>query len=388
MKKKVLFVIDSLNSGGAEKSLVSLLTLFNFEKYDVDLLMFSQKGLYLPLLPKEVNVLGVSDFRKFEKPFIKRFIKQSYNKLGNSLSLRNPINSAMHSSQINWKWQSKGLRQLITTYDFAIAYSQGFPTYFVAEKVKSIKKYCWINTDYKKAPYNKKFDENYYNKFNNIVAVSESNKGIFIDEMPCAKAKTLVIYDIISPKFVRSLSGQPGAFNDQYEGLRILTIGRLVDVKGYDLAIKACFQLKKEGFNFKWYAIGEGILKPKLEKLVKEYDLEDTFIFLGSHKNPYNFLGKCDIYVQPSRFEGFGMAIAEAKILHKPIVSTNFSVVNDQINNKENGLIVNMNPKDICWGIKEMITNKELKEKITQNLKSETMGTEDEIYKLYNLMDI
>ncbi|RBP03154.1 glycosyltransferase [Rossellomorea aquimaris] len=385
MKLKILFVIDSLNSGGAEKSLISLLSLFDYDKYDVDLLMFSRKGLYLSLLPKEVNVLKAPEtLGKHQRINLKHL----YLKLGNSLSLRNPFyKKFLHSSQINWKWKSQGIKQLDEKYDIAIAYSQGFPTYFVAEKVESTKKYCWINTDYKKASYNKKFDTQFYYQYNNIVAVSESNKEIFIKEMPLAKDKTLVIYDIISPKLVRTMSKQPVAYRDNYKGLKILTIGRLVDVKGYDLAIKACYQLKKEGLNFKWYSIGEGELKPKLEKLVKDYGLEDTFIFLGPHQNPYNYLKMCDIYVQPSRFEGFGMAIAEAKILHKPIISTNFPVVYNQIEDGKNGIIVSMNPKEISQGIKKIITNKELNEKIIYNLKHESMGTENEIYKLYSLIE-
>jgi glycosyltransferase involved in cell wall biosynthesis len=385
MKLKILFVIDSLNSGGAEKSLVSLLSLLDYDKYDVDLLMFSRKGLYLSLLPKEVNVIVDSEALENLQ---RKNLKQLYYKLGNSLSLRNPIyKNFFHSAQINWKWKSKIIKQLNKKYNVAIAYSQGFPTYFVAEKVESTKKYCWINTDYKKASYNKRFDEHFYNYFDNIVAVSESNKEIFIKEMPSAKDKTLVIYDIISPKLVRSMSEQPAAFQDNYKGIKILTIGRLVEVKGYDLAIKACYQLKKQGINFKWYSIGEGGLKPKLEKLVKDYGLEDTFVFLGPHQNPYNYLKMCDIYVQPSRFEGFGMAIAEAKILHKPIISTNFPVVYNQIENGDNGIIVSMSPNEISQGIKKIIRNKELKEKIISNLKHESIGTENEIHKLYRLIE-
>ncbi|MCA1061474.1 glycosyltransferase [Rossellomorea aquimaris] len=385
MKLKILFVIDSLNSGGAEKSLISLLSLLDYDAYDVDLLMFSRKGLYLPLLPKKVNVIEESEV--LEKLQRKNF-KQFYLKLGNSLSLRIPFyKNFMHSAQINWKWKERGVKQLNQKYDVAIAYSQGFPTYFVAEKVESTKKYCWINTDYKKASYNKRFDEKFYYRFDNIVAVSESNKEIFIKEMPLAKDKTLVIYDIISPRLVRSMSEKPVSYQDNYKGIKILTIGRLVEVKGYDLAIKACYQLKKQGINFRWYSIGEGELKPKLEKLVKDYDLEDTFIFLGPHQNPYNYLKMCDIYVQPSRFEGFGMAIAEAKILHKPIISTNFPVVFNQIENNENGIVVDMDPKEISQGIKKIIRNKELKEKIIYNLKHEFIGTENEIHKLYRLIE-
>ncbi|MED3939489.1 glycosyltransferase [Priestia megaterium] len=391
--KKILFVIDSLSSGGAEKSLVSLLTLLDYKKYDVDLLMFSPTGLYLPLLPKEVNVLEVPKFIRIQHNNIMHLIKNKnfkelYLRFRASFSLRNPsAKKNMHSAQINWRWMSKGIDKLSKKYDIAIAYSQGTPTYFVAEKVKAVKKICWVNTDYKKALYNKVFDAKYYSQYGNVIAVSDHNKEVFINEMPSVKEKTSVIYDIVSPKLIKSMSVNNGGFQDGFDGVRILTIGRLVDVKGYDMAIEACYKLKKQGFKFKWYVIGEGSLKSKLENMIKEFQLEDTFIFLGIFQNPYVFLKQCDIYVQASRFEGYGLAIAEAKILQRPIVATNFTVIHNQIQNRENGLIVNMNPEAIYQGIKEIIKDNNLKEHFYKNLSQENVGTEEEIYKLYSILE-
>ncbi|MGX2961382.1 glycosyltransferase [Peribacillus sp. JNUCC 23] len=391
--KKILFVIDSLNSGGAEKSLVSLLTLLDYQKYDVDLLMFSPVGLYLPLLPKKVNILDVPDFIKVQHNSLKYLIKNKnfkelYIRLRASLSLRNPNNKKnMHSAQISWRWISQGADKLNKKYDVAIAYSQGTPTYFVAEKVEAAKKVCWVNTDYKIAPYNKSFDTKYYKQYKEVIAVSDHNKSVFINEMPSAKEKTSVIYDIVSPKLVKSMALNDGGFDDNFDGLRILTIGRLVDVKGYDMAIEACYKLKMQGYKFKWYVIGEGSLKSKLENMIKELQLQDTFILLGIYQNPYVFLKQCDIYVQPSRFEGYGLALAEARILQKPIVATNFTVVHNQITNRENGLIVSMNSEAVYEGVKEIIENNNLKEHFCKNLSNENVGTEEEIKKVYLMIE-
>ena len=137
---------------------------------------------------------------------------------------------------------------------------------------------------------------------------------------------------------VRNLSLESKGYEDEFSGVRILTIGRHVYLKGYDMAIDAAKLLKEEGINFRWYSIGEGILTSELKQKVKEYGLSENFIFLGTFTNPYPFIKECDIYCQPSRFEGFGMAIAEAKILNKPSVVTKFDVAYDQINNNKNGL--------------------------------------------------
>ncbi|MGO4274865.1 glycosyltransferase, partial [Paenibacillus sp. TAF58] len=322
------------------------------------------------------------------KLIINKKYKDLYLRFRGSLSLRNPYKiKNMHGAQISWSWTSKGIDKITERYDVAIAYSQGTPTYFVAEKVVADKKFCWVNTDYKVAPYNKSFDTAYYEQFDNIVAVSELNKEVFIQEMPIAKEKTNVVYDIISPSLIKSMANQQGGFTDEYDGVRILTIGRLVDAKGYDMAIEACFKLKTQGFKHKWYVIGEGHLKEKLEMMIKKYKLEDTFILLGTFHNPYVYLKQCDIYVQPSRFEGFGLAIAEARILQKPVIATNFTVIHDQIKDGENGLIVNMNSEDLHMGISKILGNSSLREHIRENLGKESIGTEEEINKVYAMIE-
>lgn len=393
MKKDILFVIDSLGSGGAEKSLVSLLTLFDYSKYNVDLMIFSPTGLYLPLLPKEVNVLDVPEFLQNQSKGIKyliknRKIKDLYFRVRLSLDIRNRyLKNKFHGAQISWKWTSKEIDNLNKEYDVAIAYSQGMPTYYVADKVNADKKICWVNTDYKKAPYNPAFDYTYYEKFNNIVAVSDYGKKAFIEKMPDMKSKVEVVYDIISPTLIRKMSCEDGGFDDEYDGIRILTIGRLVEVKGYDIAIEAAYKLKQDGIDFRWYAIGEGNLRGKLENKVKELGIEDKFIFIGTHTNPYKYLKQCDIYVQPSRFEGFGLAIAEARLLGKPVIATNFTMVHNQLKNKKNGIIVEMDSEKLYEGIKIIIENKSLRDFICMNLFNEDVGTENEIYNIYKIIE-
>lgn len=393
MKKNILFVIDSLASGGAEKSLVSLLTLFDYSRYNVDLMMFSKSGLYLPLLPKKVNILDVPEFLKNQSKGIKYLIKNGkvkdlYFRMRLSSNIRNPyIKNKFHGAQINWKCISSRIEVLKKKYDVAIAYSQGMPTYYVTDKVNSDKKICWVNTDYKKAPYNPVFDIRYYKKFDNIVTVSDYGRKAFIEKMPTLKSKIEVVYDIISPTLINRMSCKGDGFEDEYDGIRILTIGRLVDVKGYDMAIEAAYKLRKDGMDFRWYVIGEGNLKNKLEKMVHKFKLEENFIFLGTTHNPYTYLNQSDIYVQPSKFEGFGMAIAEARMLGKTIVATNFTTVHNQLRSEENGIIVGMSPEELYYGIKKVLENKDLRNIIYLNLLKEDIGTEAEIYKIYDMIE-
>ncbi|MDU4936123.1 MAG: glycosyltransferase [Peptostreptococcaceae bacterium] len=393
MKKNILIVIDSLTSGGAEKSLISLLTLFDYDKYNVDLLLFYQRGLYLPLIPKEVNIIEPPEFLKRINKGIKGNlsdgdIKALYLRSGLSISCRNPLmTKKYHGAQIIYKWLSKGIKKLDKNYDVAIAYSQGMPTYYVAEKVQAKRKLAWVNIDYKVAGYNKDFDMKYYEKFDKVVAVSHSCKDVLIEEIPILENKVDVIYDIISDKLIKNMAKEEGGFSDNFEGIRILTIGRIVYQKGYEMAIEAAAKLKQDGFNFRWYAIGEGKLKEKLENRIAELNLQDNFIFLGTYQNPYTFLKQTDIYVQPSRYEGYGLVIAEARILHKPIVATNFTVVHNQILNEKNGLISEMNSQSLYECVKRMIEDYKLRKHVCENLNQESPGTEEEILKIYKLIE-
>jgi len=384
MKKSILFVIDSLNSGGAEKSLVSLLSLINYEKFDVELLLFKKGGLYFPLIPKEVKILDIPEYFDNVKD---NKIKIRIAKIKNSILIRNPIyKKKFHGAQITAKNILKTSDNQIKKYDVAIAYSQGFPTYYVAEKVDALKKICWVNTDYKKAGYNPNFDKKYYEKYNYMVAVSEKNKEVLESVYPEFRDKIRVIYDIISPDLVKKMANEGQGYEDKFEGIRILTIGRHVNLKGYDMAIDAAKLLKESGVNFRWYSIGEGVLTEELKKQVKKNNLDSEFVFLGTYTNPYPFIKQSDIYCQPSRFEGFGMAIAEAKILMKPIVATNFEIVYDQIDDGKNGLIVQMNANDISQAICNLINNREIWNEKIKNAKCSFNKEKSSITDFYNII--
>ena len=394
MKKRVLFVIDSLHSGGAEKSLVSLLNLFDYENYEVDLLTFKEGGLYASLLPKNVILINVPDIFNRMKVSILDLIKRKDFKfalwrVNTSITLRYKakVTKIKHGAQLMWTRLNNVIPKLEKEYDIAIAYSQGTPTYYVVEKVVAKKKLCWVNIDYRFAGYNREFDFKYYEKFNNIVAVSNMCTDVLKDVFPEFKDKIITIYDIISEKLINNMASEGKGFVDNYKGIRILTIGRLVYQKGYEYAIEAAKYLKDKNIDFIWYVIGEGNLRSELEKMVIEYNLQDNFKFLGIFTNPYPFIRECDIYCQPSRFEGFGLAIAEARILNKPIVATNFDIVYDQIRDGENGLISEMNGYSVSKNIERLIEEKNLKREIINNMRMEQVGTEDEIKKVLKLLE-
>ena len=396
MKKNVLFVIDSLHCAGAEKSLTTLLSLLDYSKYDVDLQLFGYGGALEELVPKEVNILKPMEYIKFSSLSTKNAVIKSLknmnfkmlsSRLKFSLAIRKNNYSNAQKARIYWQKVSNVIEENNKEYDIAISYAQGVPTFYVAEKVCAKKKLAWVNVSYKLEDEDRVFQEQFYDKYNKIVAVSDSAKNIFLETFPKYTDKLEIIYDINDANFIRRMSEQGQSYNDNYTGLRILTIGRLANQKGYDIALEACKILKEKGIEFKWYSLGIGPLKEEIEKYINENNLENNFKLLGVKSNPYPFIKDCDIYVQTSKSEGFGIAIAEARMLNKPVVTTIFDAVYNQMKDRKNGLVVDMNSQGIVNGILELINNKKLTNEIISYLKTEKKGNTEELEKFYKLIE-
>ena len=394
--KKVLFVIDSLHCAGAEKSLTTLLSLLDYSKYDVDLQLFGYGGALEELVPKEVNILKPMEYIKFSSLSTKNAVIKSLknmnfkmlsSRLKFSLAIRKNNYSNAQKARVYWQKVSNVIEKNNKEYDIAISYAQGVPTFYVAEKVCAKKKLAWVNVSYKLEDEDRVFQEQFYDKYNKIVAVSDSAKNIFLETFPKYTDKLEIIYDINDADFIKKMSDQGQSYNDNYTGLRILTIGRLANQKGYDIALEACKILKEKGIEFKWYSLGVGPLKEEIEKYINENNLENNFKLLGVKSNPYPFIKDCDIYVQTSRFEGFGIAIAEARMLNKPVVTTRFDAVYNQMKDRKNGLVVDMNSQGIVNGILELINNNKLTNEIISYLKTEKKGNTEELEKFYKLIE-
>lgn len=368
MKKRVLFIIDSLTCGGAEKSLVSLLPLLNQEKYKLYLWTRSPGGAFASLVPKHVHIVNqpeypIFDHLKFKLGGILYSIMFRWNKF---------IGKNEHTAETLWKCQGWAIKIPKGNWDTVVSYQQGMPTYLVANKFNGCKKIAWVNADIFKAGYNTKFNNQFYQKLDFICPVSDKLHKMMDMRMPEFSEKYITVWDIINPDLTRKLAKESCVNLRKDNGEYIfVTTGRLVPPKGYDIAIEAAKILKENGVKFKWYFIGDGPERQKIEHGIKTNELLNHIVLLGLQTNPYKYMEQADVYVQTSKFEGFGMTIAEAKILGKPIVSTNFDVVYNQITHEKNGLIAEMNGKSIADSIYRMITDNELRKSIIDEVKRE-----------------
>ncbi|MEN8076855.1 glycosyltransferase [Clostridioides difficile] len=386
--KNVLFVIDSLTCGGAEKSLISLLNNIDYSIYNVDILLFKRGGEFERFLSGKVNLLEIPDYFKFlNGQGKKNKINYGIHRLKTSLSLRinNIKKNKIHSEQIVYNSIKGILQPLNKKYDVAVAYSQGLPTYFVSDKVEASKKLAWINCNYIKTIYDKDLDNKFYNNIDKMVVVSQFIYDSMCDMKYRYKDKMKIILDIVDPKLIMNMAIEERAKEMEEEvKFKILTVGRLATVKGYDLVIKTSNLLKKNNFEFKWFIIGEGPQRNEIKDLIHSYSLENEVILLGAKANPYPYMKDCDLYVQTSRKEGFGLTVMEAKILKNVIVSTNFDTVSELLKTNFDGIVVDKDENSIYESIRDLINDKSLYNKIKSNVESlKPYSSTNEIEKFY-----
>lgn len=393
MKKKLLFIIPNLNSGGAEKALLSLLQTLDFDKYEVDLLLFKKEGIFLNQLPKEVHLLPEpKNYSYFDMPLVKAVtelitklkFKVLFYRLAAIYIYKTEKTPTVREQKV-WSFMKNALYNLDKEYDVAIGYLQKTANYFCIDKVKATKKIGFVHNDYRMLQLDKTIDEPYFRKFDSIVTISEVCESILKEEFPQFSDKISLMYNISSPKSIRKMAEAKVEIDTSVP--TIVTVGRLNDQKGLDIAIDACKILIDKGHQLKWYIVGEGNLRPNLERQIAENNLQANFILLGLKENPYPYVHQATIYAQPSRFEGKSIAIDEAKILHKPILVTNFPSAKDQIEHLVNGYVVEINAQSIADGIATLLTDKEIANTLVLNLQKESLGTESEIEKMYQLME-
>lgn len=385
MKKKLLFVIDSLICGGAEKSLVSLLPLLNQEKYEIHLWMLHRGMVFESLLSDNIVIEPEPSYNVYERAKF-RIAHICYSIL---FRLKSLLGKSEHTAETFWKCVGNAYKVPSGTYDIAIAYQQGVPTYMVSTKINAQKRIAWINADIFAAGYDISYNAAFYDQYDALVPVSQNLESVLREKYPQYSEKYHCIYDILNPDLIRRQSQIPVddfIFNHQHP--LIVTTGRLAIAKNHRLAVEAAKILQDRGVEFVWLFVGDGEERPNIESLIKIYNLQKYVILLGERTNPYPYMAQCDVYVQTSSFEGYGLTIAEAKILGKPVVSTNFDVVHDQIKHEHNGLIAEMTPESVADNILRLINDTDLKNRIIANVNKEKNTTYmTEVEKVEKLFD-
>lgn len=356
--KQLVFVIESLDLGGAEKSLVTLLQNIDYKKYAVDLILFKKGGIFEKEVPQEVSVI-YNNYLKLN--FIERIqyrLKKEFN------------SSNYHPAQLLWQVINSKFKYETKEYDFAISYSQGFTTYYVDRYVVATKKFAWLNTDYQKTGFKIEFDYPIYKNYDEVVAVSPEAKQTLENELNKIKKKLSIkiIKDISDKKVIVQKSNEPLPTVFKENIVNIVTVGRLSKDKGLHLVVESCKKLIDKGYLVHWYIVGEGTERATLEELIKKETLTTHITLVGMTDNPYPYMKACDIYVQTSLFEGLGLTVIEAASLYKPIVCTNFPTVYRTLKDGETGLIAEMHSDSLTEKIEFLLNDNNLLNRLITNL--------------------
>lgn len=394
-KKKILFAMPYLGCGGVESTLFSLLDVIDREQYEITLLLLENKGDFNERIPHDVLVRYIEIPEKEKGIFYgKKNVLKSYLRSGKiwkvpEFILYNIQNSLTEDRTHNAAYFDRiaaSIPELEGEYDLAIDYFgyATFTTFYVAEKVRAYVKVSWLHSIFSR--FSPKAFEKWYAKMDTIYAVSQMVKADFESIFPgidCVQP----FYNIINPIVIKARANKLCDCDDGFEGIKILTVGRICHEKGIDLAIEVGKKLLADGYTFRWYIVGGGSQEDiyAIKKLLLPGD--ENFMFLGVKKNPYPYMKQCDIYVQPSRFEGYCTTTNEARIIGCPIVTTDVSGAREQIEDGKTGLVVESTVDGIYNGVKNLIENPELRKVFTENLKNIDCDTRKEVQKIYRLLD-
>ena len=272
-------------------------------------------------------------------------------------------------------------------YDLAISFLT--PHYFVAEKVRAKEKIAWIHTDYSVVQVDTASELAMWSRYDSIASISENVTETFLSVFPALKEKIVLIENIL-PKAL--ISRQANAFtveNEMPNGstIKLLSIGRFSNPKNFDNVPDICRRILKAGLDIKWFLIGYGGDEPLIRQRIQEAGMEDRVMILGKKENPYPYIKACDLYVQPSRYEGKAVTVREAQMLCKPVVITRYATSASQLEDGVDGVIVPMDNEGCAEGIAAVIRDEKLRQKLIENTKARDYTNAEEIQKIYRVME-
>lgn len=394
MRKKILFIIGILDTGGVSKSMLSLLNVIDKEKYEVSLLMMNTSGAFSNQIPARIRVLSDSRLTALTSGFsgIKDLISfrkgTGFHPLLAFLSLIRFVFSFIDKSLAGVFLARISPKITDENFDLIIDYNGQQDLYYMVDKLNGKQKITFFHSDYRKWRYYEKADRKYFGKVDGIYTISEECVSALKEVFPEYTDKFHLMENITSPSLINKLADEliePTLAKQQHDFI-IASLGYVSIGKGSELAVQVAKKLKEAGISFEWWFIGGVTNDWDYQGFVKKNGLEDNVKFLGVKANPYPYLKRADLYVHLSKFEGKSIALDEVKVLCKPVVVTNFSTVHDQFEDRVNASICEMTVEDATDKVTELIHNASLRQSYIDYLKQHIVDNSNEIEKIYSLL--
>lgn len=400
MKPRIIILMHYMELGGAESALLGLLQSVDPARADVDVFLYDHRGELMKYIPTDkVNLLPeVTAYKMIERPFME-CVKSGHIgvALGRWLAKKTVDKSPVPAGKDNIRiytrvadWVEHFVPKIQPDVEYDLAISFLMPHNYVVKKVRAKKKLGWIHTDYSTVHVDVKRELPVWSKLDYIASISEEVGEKFVETFPTLKDKIIPIENILSSTFIRQRAEEDTvSLGDNPSTVKLLTIGRFSNPKKMEEIPMICRKIVDEGVDIKWYIIGYGSAEIEQEVLenAKRESVSDRVMLLGKKENPYPYIKACDIYVQPSRYEGKSITVREAQILCKPVIVTNYPTASSQIQDGVDGIIVPMDVDACAQEMVEFIRDKEKQERIVTYLKEHDYGNEKEIEKIYQLVD-
>ena len=257
------------------------------------------------------------------------------------------------------------------------------------EKVKSRKKIAWNHTDYAILGPDKAYDRELYQKLDFVVSVSETCTGQLLKSYPELQEKAITIENVLSKRLIKLQAETSDVAAEMLNdgSIKLLSIGRFTNAKNFDNVPDICRRILEAGLDIKWYLIGYGGEEPLIRQRIQEAGMEDRVIILGKKENPYPYLKACDLYVQPSRYEGKAVTVREAQMLCKPVVITRYATSASQLEDGVDGVIVPMDNEGCAEGIVRLLKDPERMKQLSTVCAQRDYTNAGEVEKIYKCME-
>lgn len=396
MKKRILIVSHAMEIGGAERALLGILENIDTEMYQVDLFLMRHEGELLNLIPKNINLLPeIPEYTVLARP-IKTVLKERHFLLaaariyGKYRAKKFDKKKKYTESGVAIEYSHKYTKRFMPTiqpdvqYDMAISFLT--PHYFVYEKVKAKCKIAWIHTDYSVVQVDIESEQKMWGTYDYIASISEDVTRSFLRTFPSLEKKMILIENILPKILIEKQAEELVQEKFDTQTINLLSIGRFATQKNFDNVPDICKRILEKGVNVKWYLIGYGSDEALIRKKIDEVGMQNRVIILGKKENPYPYIKMCDIYVQPSRFEGKCVAVREAQMLEKMVIITNYTTSGSQLEDGVDGIIVPMDNKGCADKMSEILTDATLKKKIVENVQQRDYTNAKEIEKINRLI--
>ncbi len=395
MKKKILIIMPSMFIGGAERSLLGLLEAFDYSSVDVHLFLYRHEGDFLSLIPEQVNLLPeIPQYRTFDVPIksllfhksfffgAARLLSKAAMKLHCLVTRETP--GVWMSMQYTTRFLQPLLPKIPGEYDLGIMFLGIADT--LINKVTAKRKITWNHTDYDTLFPNKRMDIGTYTHVDALVSVSDACTSKVHSFYPQLSNKAITIENSLAGNLIQLQAAENASEMDEEDSICLLSIGRYSSAKNFDNVPDICSRLLKEGLKVKWYIIGYGGDEALIRQRIAEAGMEDRVILLGKRDNPYPYIRACDLYVQPSRYEGKSVTVREAQMLGKPVVITRYATSASQLEEGVDGIIVPMDNEGCAAGIAALLRNPEKMQQLSEVCKARDYSNSQEVEKLYQFL--